>query len=178
MQRKQILLCLSIGIATAGCTTMKDQIASSGTMGKSDADYVTTAMQLIQLDTQAGALAATHAADPRVIDVANSLTAQATAFSPSLTAVAQVEGIKPDAAPAPDVVAEVAKLKGLNGAAFDHQFIADELAVHRRAITVLKQEDATTKDGAMRTQVETELPAVQGNYDKLQTLAGNGTASG
>ena len=177
MHRKQILLCVSIGLATAGCTTMKDQISSSGTMGKPDADYVTAAMQLIAVDNQEGALAATHAGDPRVVDVANSLTAQAKAFSPNLKAIAQVEGIKPDAPPSPELAAQVAKLKSLNGPAFDHQFIADELAVHKSAIAVLKQEDATTKDGAMRTQVETELPAVQANYNKLQILAGNGSSA-
>ncbi len=171
MQRKQVLLCLSLALGAAGCTTMKAQIQSSGTMGQMDSDYINTAMQLIQLDNAEGKLAATKGSDARVADVAASLTGQASALSPYLVAVLQAEGIKPPTAPSPETAAEVAKLQALSGHAFDRQFVADELAAHQRAIAVFKNEDVSTKDGAMRTQVETELPAVQSNLDKLQALS-------
>ena len=50
MPRTQMLLCLSLALGIAGCTTMKEQIQASGTMGSVDSDYVNTAMQLVQLD--------------------------------------------------------------------------------------------------------------------------------
>ncbi len=171
MQRKQMLLCLSLAMGTAGCTTMQAQIQSSGTMGQIDSDYVNTAMQLIQLDNSEGKLAATKGSDPRIADVAASLTGQANALSPYLVAVLQAEGIKPPTAPTPETAAKVAKLQALSGPAFDRQFVADELAAHQRALDVFKKEDTLTKDGAMRGQVETELPAVQDNFYKLQTLS-------
>ena len=59
MHNKTIMLCLAIPLAVSGCTTMEAQIRSSGTMGSADADYVTAAYQLVQLDNQAGKLAAT-----------------------------------------------------------------------------------------------------------------------
>jgi putative membrane protein len=167
----QMLFCLSLAVGAAGCATMKDQIQSSGTMGPVDSDYINTAMQLIQLDNMEGKLAATKGSDPRIADVAASLTGQATAFSPTFVAELQAQGITPPTAPSPATAAEVAKLQSLKGPAFDRQFVADELAAHQKALDVFKKEDASTQDGAMRNQVETQLPAVQDNFYKLQNLA-------
>jgi putative membrane protein len=171
MQHKHMLLCLSLAMGVAGCTTMKDQIQSSGSMGSVDTDYINTAMQLIQLDTLEGKLAATKGSDSRIADVAASLTGQANAFSPTFVAVLQAQGVTPPSAPSPETAAKVARLQALSGPAFDRQFVADELAAHKMAVDAFQKEDASTKDGAMRNQVETQLPAVQDNFNKLQNLS-------
>ena len=43
--------------------------------------------------------------------------------------------------------------------------------MHKRAVAVLQKESAETKDGALRGQVLTQLPAVQGNMRTLQILS-------
>ena len=171
LPRKQILICLLTAAATTGCTTMEAQIRSSGAMGQQDAEYVDTAYQLAQLDTAAGKLAAKQASDPRVQDVATTLVNNANTLEPGLQAALHVEGMTPPSSLSPEISSEVNKLQGLQGPAFDHEFVADELALHQKAVPVLQKEDAATKDGALRTQVEAELPAVQGNLSKLQVLS-------
>jgi predicted outer membrane protein len=165
--------------ATAGCTTMEAQIQSSGSMGSVDTQYVNTAFDLIQLDHEEGKLVASKTQDPRIVDLSSKIVAQADALSPGLTAAANVAGATPPATLTPDLAARVARLQGLSGPAFDRQYVADELSVHKRALEVFHAEDTSTKDDALRNQVETELPAVQGNLDSLTVLSAeyNPTAS-
>ena len=171
MNATRIGLWLTAALATAGCTNMRAQITSSGSMGQPDVDYANTAYQLVQVDNQAGQLATTKASDPRVTDLASQIVAQASVLTPGFQAALDAQNIKPAATLPPEVAAQLDKLRGLNGAAFDRQYVATELAIHDRAVKVFKAEDSATKDGALRTQVETELPAVQDNLAKLQTLA-------
>ena len=168
---KALPVCLAMAFPLVACTTEEAQIRSSGTMGVADADFVNTAYQIAQLDEQAGKLAATKAADPRVIDVASSMSSEAQMMYPNLQGALRAEGKPIPNSPPPVVTAEVQKLSTLSGPAFDREFVAAELAAHQRAVDVLKKEDTTTKDGTMRAQVETELPAVQGNLAKLQFLS-------
>ena len=171
MNISKALLWLAVPLVTAGCTTMEAQIRSGGTMGQPDADYASTAYELVQLDNQAGALAATKASDPRVTTLASALTAQATAFTPGLQSALNVQGIKlPTSLPQAEA-AEIDRLKTLNGPAFDREYVADELAIHKRAVAVLQKEDAATKDGVLRNQVEMQLPTVQTNLGTLQGLS-------
>ncbi len=160
-------------LALAGCTTEEAQIRSSGSMGASDTEYVTTAYNLVQLDRQAGQMVAAKAADPRVRDLATQVTAQADALYPGLQAAEKVGGITPPDRLPGDMAAEIDKLRELNGSDFDRQYVADELAAHQHAVDVFKKEDTATNDGAMKAQVETELPAVQSNLDRLQYLSGD-----
>jgi putative membrane protein len=169
---------LSIALTATGCTTMQAQIQSSGTVTQADANFVTTATQLVMLDDQAGKLAATKAADPRVVDVSTQMSGLASSFAPELQADAKAQGLRPAPQATQEVAQEVAALRGLSGRAFDRQYLADELAAHQRAVTVFKAEDATTKDGALRTQVETALPAVQDYLAKLQAIANPAPSQG
>ena len=171
MNVKTALVWFALPLATAGCTTMEAQIKSSGTMGRPDADYARTAYELVQLDNQAGTLAVAKASDPRVSTLAGTLTTQATAFTPGLQSALSVQGITPPASLPQGEVAEINKLKSLSGPAFDREYVADELAIHKRAVAVLQKEDAATQDGALRTQVEMQLPTVQTNLSTLQGLA-------
>ena len=173
MSVKHLAICLAAALPLAACQTEMSQIRASGSMGPSDADFVTAAYQIAQLDEQAGKLAATKAADPRVIDLASQMSSEAQVLYPNLQGALQAEGKPAPASPPPEVTAEVQKLNGLKGTAFDRQFVADELAAHQRAVSILQKEDASTKDGALKNQVETELPAVQTNLAKLQFLSGD-----
>jgi putative membrane protein len=174
MRNKQ-LLWLAIALTTAGCTTMEAQIHSSGALSQVDKDYATEAYQLVQLDNQAGKLAVTKAGDPRVQDIASQIMTQADTLSPDLRSALKVEGITPPSKLSRQTAAEIETLRGLSGAAFDHQYVADEIAAHQQAVAIFQKEDTATKNDAMRTEVETELPAVQGNLDKLQALSGGST---
>ncbi len=170
---KHLPLWLALAVPLAGCETAASQISSSGTMGSADADFVTAAYRIAQLDEQAGKLAATKATDPRVVDLASQMSSEAQVMYPNLQAALHVEGKTLPNSPPPEVTAEVQTLSGLKGTAFDRQFVADELAAHQQAVTILQKEDTASKDGAMKGQVETELPAVQANLAKLQFLSGD-----
>jgi putative membrane protein len=171
MHHKHFPIWLAAALAVSGCSSMENQIRSSGPMGQTDADYVAAASQIVQLDQQGGKLATTNAADPRVVDLSNQLVSQATILSPQLQVAARTVGVLAPGNLPSNMTAEINQLHGLNGPAFDHQYVADELVAHQQAVAIFKKEDATTKDGAMRTMVETALPTVQNNLAKLQYLS-------
>ena len=167
----RVLLLLVLALSAAGCTNMEAQIKESGTLGPTDTAYVDTAYHLAQLDNQAGELAKTRAADPRVLATATQTMSQADTLSPGLQAAVKAEGVTPPQGLPQDMSTEVGELRGLHGAAFDHQYVADELGMHERAVNVFQKENDTTKDGALRTQVQAELPVVKDNLNKFKTLS-------
>ena len=166
-------LLLALAAPLAGCQTTASQITSSGTMGPDDASFVTAAYTVAQLDERAGTLAASKAADPRVKDLAAKMSAEAQVLYPNLRGALQAEHAAIPTAPSDTVRDQMSKLSALSGPAFDRAFVAAELDAHQRAVDMLKKEDATTKDAALKTQVETELPAVQGNLNTLKFLSGD-----
>ncbi len=171
MQKTQSFLWSAVVLATAGCSSLDAQIKSSGSMASGDTTYISTAYELAQLDDQAGKLVPTKAHDPRVIDVSSQLVTQADALAPQLTVALQSQGVTPPKQLPPDVQAEVAKLQSLQGPAFDQAYVADEIALHQKAMSVFQKENADTHNGMMRTQVEAELPAVTDDLNKLKSLA-------
>ena len=170
MQKTPSIVCALATLAVAGCSNMGAQIKTSGAMGSEDTSYITTTYELAQLDNEAGKLVPAKAQDPRVVNVSSELVDQANALSPGLTDALKAEGITPPNQPPPDVAAEVAKLQTLSGTAFDHEYVADEIALHKKAVAVLQKEQADTKNAAMLTQVQAELPAVQNDLAALQSL--------
>ncbi len=169
---KHLPVWLALAVPLVGCQTTASQITAGGSMGQTDADFVNAAYSIAQLDEQAGKLALTRAADPRVTDTAAMMSAEAQTLYPNLKGALQAEHKPVPTAPSADVAAEIQKLSNLKGAAFDREFVAGELAAHKQAVAVLQKEDASTKNAALKTQVETELPAVQGNLDRLTFLSG------
>ena len=168
---KQWPLCVALAVPLLGCQTTASQITASGGMSSTDGDYVTATYAIAQLDEQAGKLAASKASDPRVKDIASRMSREASVLYPNLRGALLAEHQAVPASVPGDVMEEVRKLSALDGPAFDREFVGTELAAHKRAVEILKREDGTTKDGALRTQVETELPAVQANLDTLTFLA-------
>ena len=168
---KHFALGVAMALPLVGCTTQEAQIRASGGMGPSDGTFVDTAYKIAQLDEQAGKLAATKASDPRVTDLAGKMSSEAQVLYPNLQGALRAEGKPAPTSPPPDVMAEVQKLNGLSGMAFDREFVAGELAAHQNAVAILQQEDNATKDGALKTQVESEMPAVQNNLATLQYLS-------
>ena len=170
MKETQSLIWIVAALATAGCSTLDAQIKSSGSMASEDTTYISVAYELAQLDDQAGKLALAKAQDPRVTDVSSQLVTQADALTPQLTMALQSQGVTPPEQLPPDIQAEVAKLQSLQGPAFDQAYVADELTLHQKAKSVFQREDADTKNGVMRSQVEAELPAVTDDLNKLESL--------
>ena len=170
MQITQSSIWIIAALATAGCSTMDAQIKSSGSMAAEDTTYISTAYELAQLDDQAGKLVPAKAQDPRVIDVSSQLVTQADALTPQLTMALQSQGVTPPKQLPPDIQAELTKLQSLQGPAFDQAYVSDEIALHQKAIGVFQKEDADTKNGVMRSQVEAELPAVSDDLNKLKSL--------
>ena len=170
MQKTHSIVWVTAALAVAGCSNIGEQIKSSGAMGSEDTAYIQTAYELEQLDNQTGKLVQSKAQDPRVAFVSSQLMDQANALSPGLAGVLKSQGITPPQQLPANIASEVDQLRSLNGAAFDQAYLADEIALHKQAVEVFQKEDADTKNSAMRTQVEAELPAVKNDLDSLQDL--------
>ena len=67
---------------------------------------------------------------------------QAAAFTPTLQSALKVEGIAPPSSLPQTETAQIQALGNLSGSAFDRQYVDDELAIHKRAVSVLQKEDA------------------------------------
>ncbi len=168
---KSIPLWIALALPLVGCQTTASQISSSGKMGPDDASFVSAAYRIAQLDERAGQLAAKKATDPRVQNIAATMSSEAQVLYPNLQGALQAEHQPVPTGAPQDIQAELQKMAGLSGPAFDHEFVADEIAAHKQAVDMLKKEDASTKNAALKTQVETELPAVLGNLNALNAIA-------
>lgn len=169
MHYARLSVILAATISIVGCTNMETQIKNGGSLGQVDRDYIDVEYRLAQLDDQEGELAKSKASDPRVAATATQLKSQADTLHPGLQAALQAEGVAPP--DTPRVNAEVEKLRALNGAAFDRQYVADELSMHERAAKILQKESDDTKDDTLRLQVRAELPVVQDNLNRFKLLS-------
>ena len=170
---KRLPVWIALALPLIGCQTLSSQIQAGGAMGPSDAEFINAAYAIAQLDEQAGKLATTKATDPRVQDVAATMSSEAGVLYPNLQGALQAEGKQAPTSLPPDLAAEIKKLGSLSGPAFDREFVSAELAAHKRAVQIMQREDTSTKDTALKAQVETEMPAVQTNLDKLTFLSGD-----
>ena len=80
-------------------------------------------------------------------------------------------GITPPASLPQGEVAEINKLKSPERPGVRSGIRRRRVGHPQRAVAVLQKEDAATQDGALRTQVEMQLPTVQTNLSTLQGLA-------
>ncbi len=177
MMMRHLPLWFGLALPLTACGTKavtplpEAQILTGETLNQADANFVTAAYQIVQLDNQEGQIALERASSPRVRALAAELIAKANDLYPRLEAAIKRDGIVPPRRLPEDLAARVDRLQRLQGEAFDDAYIADQVKSHTRAVAVFKAELARTQDPAMRTLAERALPVVQDDLAKLLTLS-------
>ncbi len=180
MKRLPILagpLLLGFALPLAACGTKaitplpETQILTGHKLNQGDANAVTAAYQIGQLDSQQGHLAAVQAFDPRVRAISGELVAKVNLLAPRLESVIAADGIAPPKRLPAALQRRVDALEVLQGVAFDRAYLTDQIESHQHAIAVFQDAQRRTQDPAMRSLVDDTLPILQDDLAKLQMIA-------
>jgi putative membrane protein len=177
MQMRQLPLWLVVALSLAACGTKavtplpEVQILTGEKLNQADANFVTTAYQIIQLDKQQGQIAVVQASSPRVRAIAADLSSKADALYPELEAAIKRNGIVPPKRLPDDLAARVDRLRRLQGEALDEAYLADQVKSHKRAVAVFQEELSRTQDPVMHSLAERALPIVQGDLAQLLAIS-------
>jgi putative membrane protein len=177
MQMRHLPLWLGLALPLAACGTKavtplpEAQILTGEKLNQADANFVTTAYQITQLDNQQGQIAAAQASSQRVRAIAGELVAKANALYPELEAAIKRNGILPPTRLPEDLAARVDRLRRLQGEAFDDAYLADQVKSHKRAVAVFQEELSRTQDPAMHALAARALPIVQNDLAQLLAIS-------
>ena len=170
-----VMLALALPIAACGTkavTPLPDQqILTGQKLNQADANFVTSAYQIVQLDKQEGQLAQTRAADPQVRAIAVELSTKADTLYPRLEAAIKANGITPPSRMPEPLQRRIEDLERLQGADFDRAYLTDQIESHQHAVAVFQAEQRRTQDPNMKSLADQALPVVQEDLVKLQTIA-------
>jgi len=63
------------------------------------------------------------------------------------------------------------KLQGLSGAAFDKQYIEDQRAAHREAVSLFTKESKSGSDPRLKQFAATTLPTLENHYQSIRSMS-------
>ena len=143
----------------------------SATKGISDQQFVVFAAQTDMVEANLGQWGTTVAASQAVKDYAAMLAADHTQDYKALSKIAQQENLQLPQAIDPDHnKAMIGPFHKLKNAAFDHRYIADMVAGHRKAIAVYEKEVKTASSPALKKYAQEALPVLHKHLDGARKL--------
>ena len=125
-------------------------------------------------EIQAGQLAATKARSARVKAFANQMVTAHTATTQQLMTIAQSKGVTPDATPPQMVTDAMTKLNADRPAAFDRDYLREQVASHQAAVQAFQDEIANGQDADLKQFATTTLPTIQQHLAMARRLGGGG----
>ncbi len=134
------------------------------------ADFMRKAIEGDNSEIRLGALAQERAASPGVRDFGKMLQQDHAKARLEADKVAQGLGQKAPTGMSSEAEAEFHKLQGLNGAAFDKEFVSYMVDDHQKDIADFTAEAAQT--GPAATMAQRQLPTLQKHLQTAQSLAG------
>lgn len=135
--------------------------ASQGKMQASDAAFVGKAAESGLAEVQMGQLAATKAQSPEVKEFGQRMVKDHTAANQQLLSIAEGKGVTPPKALDAKDAQALQKLKSESDSQFDHDYIQNQVAAHRQAVTLFEREAKESKDPALKQFAERTLPTLQ-----------------
>jgi len=136
-----------------------------------DQQFVDFAGQTDMVEANLGQLAQTAAASQDVKDYAQTLVADHTKDYGDLMTAAHPSNLTvPTAIDSAHNKAMVDPFQKLQGAAFDHRYVAEMIAGHTKAIAVYKKEAADAQDAGLKNYAQTALPVLQKHLDGAKAL--------
>ena len=145
---------------------------SSSSIDKRDRDFMMKAAQAGHAEVATGNVASTQAASEAVKQFGAQMVKDHTTANDELKSIAQGKGVSlPDA---PDNAHQKAleKLKGMSGASFDRQYIADAgVKDHTAAQKLFSDEAKNGKDADVKAFAQKTLPVITHHLEMARDLA-------
>lgn len=110
------------------------------------------------------------ASNPEVRNFGQMMVQAHTRMNEDLIAIASAKGVTPPSAPDPGRQAVSAQLSALEGAAFDRQYIDQQLAEHQTTLTLLQGQVSTGSDPELQAFARRYIPVVQQHIAMLRQL--------
>ncbi|HXE79278.1 MAG TPA: DUF4142 domain-containing protein [Vicinamibacterales bacterium] len=137
--------------------------STAAAQGVTDAQIASIVVTANQVDIDAGKLAKERASNPEVKKFAEQMITDHTGVNKSATELVTKLGVKPEDNPTSKALKEggdknLAKLRGLSGAAFDKAYIEHEVAYHQQ---VLDAVDKTLIPSAKNAELKNLLVKVR-----------------
>jgi putative membrane protein len=147
-------------------------IAPPASGATTDGDFATHAAQGGLAEVQAGQLAQSKGASAQVKEFGSTLVRDHVDSNNQLKQIAGADNITLPSQPSDEQRSELNKLQGLSGAAFDHQFVQDEIQDHDTTIALFQQETRSGKNGSLKAFAEKSLSVLRRHLEIAKSLQG------
>lgn len=186
MRNPQVLITAVALAALAGCSSMpwsshggshsSSTTSASGAGARlpaADVAFVTSAAGGGMYEVEAGRLGAARAANGEVKSFAQMLVEHHTHSNNELMALVRAKGMAPPTTIPADLRAKLNQLSGMNGAAFDREFIRNAgVQDHQMQIAMFEQASRTATDPDLKAFIAKTLPVLRQHLQAAQALAG------
>jgi putative membrane protein len=173
MKKIHLILALSTTLGVASAFSAE---TTSTSAAPTDPQIAMIAVTADNVDIDAGKLAASKAADPKVKEFAELMVRDHTSVNDQATALAKRLNVTPEeSATSKSLKADgdkmLTKLKGLSGAAFDKAYVDNEVTYHQ---TVLDAIDKTlipnAKNADLKSLLESVRPVIASHLDHAKMI--------
>jgi putative membrane protein len=144
-------------------------LAASAALSSGDRNFVQASTSGGLAEVATAQLAQQRSASPQVRKFADRMIADHTQANTDLQQIVEQEDITLPTQPAGDAAAE-AKLRGLNGAAFDRAYLQASVSDHQQAIALFSREASSGQDPALKAFAQQTLPMLQQHLQLAQSL--------
>jgi putative membrane protein len=157
---------LILALAFAGVCSLQAQAASPDQM------FVTKAAQGGIAEVELGTVANTQGASAEVKQFGSRMVTDHSKANDALKQAAAKSGANVPAEPSPVQKASIAKLKAMQGAAFDGAYASAMVKDHEEDVALFEHESTSGQDPALRTFASDTLPVLKEHLKMAQALPG------
>jgi putative membrane protein len=173
LRRARFVLAAMALLGAAACSSpqgLSDTEGPAASLSATDRTFISQAAYGSLSEVALGELAQEQAGSPAVRDFGRMMVAEHTRMNEDLIAVASAKGVTPPSAPDPGRQAVSAQLGELRGAAFDRQYVQQQLADHETTLTLFQGEASSGQDPALRAFAAKYAPVVEEHVAMLRRM--------
>jgi len=173
MKRKNVLLALAVGLAFLGQTwESRSEEKNKDKEALTDEQFAKMASAIDLAEINLGNLAARLATSSQVKQFGQKMVTDHTKSSRMLLAITDQKSLKTATAMDKKHQALNDKLKTLNGAEFDREYMKHMVMGHEKAVAMYRQQAKQGKDADLKAFAEKTLPVVEMHLKMAKELAG------
>ncbi len=142
--------------------------SSTADLSKADKEFVTKAAEGGAAEVQMAQLAQQKSSDASVKTFAQAMIDDHTPANAKLASIATSKGLTAPTEPSAAQQKMMAKLQGLDGAKFDHAYIAGQVKSHQTMLKLFEHEATNGKDTDLKAFAESTQPVIQKHITMAQ----------
>ncbi len=142
--------------------------SSTAKLSRADMEFVTKAAQGGAAEVQMAQLAQQKSQNGSVKQFAQTMIDDHTPANQKLAQLATSKGLTPPTDPSPAQQKMMAKLQGMDGAGFDHAYMAGQLKAHETMLKLYEHEATNGKDTDLKAFAENLQPTLQKHLTMAQ----------